>query len=167
MSRDGGVMPPLAVFGINVLLTSVSCVVFAALYLWPRLRGMAREQALVRLVAPHMFFRFIGLSFVVPGLVSPQLPEAFAAPAAYGDAIAGILAIIATFALLRAASWAIPAVWIFNIVGAADLIFAFYKGLSGNFNPGWMGAAYFLPTAIVPLLLTTHFLIFVLLVRCE
>ena len=30
-------------------------------------------------------FRFVGLSFLIPGVVSPDLPVAFAAPAAYGD----------------------------------------------------------------------------------
>ena len=48
-----------------------------------------------------MFFRFIGLSFLVPGVVSPSLPAGFAIPAAYGDFIAGILAIVATIALVN------------------------------------------------------------------
>jgi len=43
-----------------------------------------------------MFLRFIGLSFLVPGVVSNSLPRAWAMPAGYGDFVAGILAIIAT-----------------------------------------------------------------------
>ena len=154
-----------AVFGISALMSLVSSGVFAKFYLWPRLRIMDREDALVPLVAPHMFLRFIGLSFLVPGVVSPSLPTAFAVPAAYGDFVAGILAIIATVALSRRASWAIALVWLFNVWGAADLLFAVYQGLRVQMDPGSLGAAFFIPTAIVPPLLITHGLIFWLLIR--
>jgi len=153
------------VFGISVLLNFVSSGVIARLYLWPRLRTMNREDALVLLVAPHLFLRFIGLSFLVPGVVSPSLPAAFAAPAAYGDMVAGILAIISTVGLARRASWAVPLVWVFNVWGAADLLFAFYQGPRLEIEAGAFGAAFFIPTTIVPVLLVTHFLIFRLLVR--
>jgi hypothetical protein len=39
------------------------------------------------------------LAFVVPGVVSPNLPDAFARPAAYGDLIAAILALLAVAGL--------------------------------------------------------------------
>jgi hypothetical protein len=153
------------VFGISVFMSLVSSGVVAKLYVWPRLRTMAREDALVPLVAPHMFLRFIGLGFLVPGVVSPSLPAAFAVPAAYGDLVAGILAIIATVALATRASWAIGAAWLFNVWGTADLLFAFYQGPRLQIEPGEFGAAFFIPTAVVPVLLVTHGLIFRLLVR--
>ncbi len=158
-------MNTLAIFGVSALMSLVSSVLIANLYVWPRLRGMSRDQALVLLVVPHLFLRFIGLSFLVPGVVAPTLPAAFAIPAAYGDFVAGILAIIATVALARHASWAIPAVWLFNVWGAADLLFALYQGPRAGIHPGELGAAFFLPTAIVPPLLVTHFLIFQFLIR--
>src|SRR5262245_6350975 len=154
-----------AVFGLSVLLSLVSSGVVATLYLWPFLRVMDRESSLVVLVAPHMFFRFIGLSFLAPGVVSPSLPADFAVPAAYGDMVAGLLAIIATVVLSKRAHWAIPAVWVFNVLGAADLVFAFVQGIRINIDPGALGAAFFIPTAIVPRLLITHALVFLLLVR--
>jgi len=153
------------IFGFSALMSLVSCAVIAKLYVWPWLRTRARDQALASLVAPHMFLRFIGLSFLVPGVVSPALPAAFAVPAAYGDFVAGILAIAATIALAKRASWAIAAVWVFNVWGAADLLFAFYAGPHAGLQPGNFGAAFYLPTAIVPALLVTHFLIFRLLLR--
>jgi len=124
-------------------------------------------SALVLLVTPHLFLRFIGLSFLIPGVVSPELPAAFAAPAAYGELVAGILAIIATVALSRRVSWAIGLVWVFNVWGAADLLFAAYQGPHLGIGPGEFGAAFFIPTAIVPPLLVTHALIFGLLARRE
>jgi hypothetical protein len=160
-------MDVLLIFALSALMSLVSSAVIARLYVWPWLQAKSRNQALVSLVAPHMFLRFIGLSFLVPGVVSPALPAAFAVPAAYGDFVAGILAIIATIAVAKHVSWAVPAVWLFNVWGAADLLFAFYQGLHAGLQPGTLGAAYYLLTAIVPLLLTTHFLIFRLLTRKE
>lgn len=155
------------IFAFSALMSLVSCSVIAKLYVWPWLRARARDQALVSLVAPHMFIRFLGLSFLVPGVVSPALPAAFAVPAAYGDFVAGILAIAATIALAKRASWAIAAVWVFNVWGAADLLFAFYSGPHAQIQPGTLGAAFYLPTAIVPSLLVTHLLVFRLLLRKE
>ena len=132
------------------------------LYIWPWLRTRERDDALVPLVLPHAF-RFIGLSFLVPGVVSPSLPSAFAAPAAYGDLVAAVLAVAATMALSRRAPLATLLVWLFNVWGAADLLFAFYQGRL--IDAGMLGAAFFIPTVVVPPLLVTHGLIFWLLIR--
>src|SRR5262245_33082240 len=51
-----------------------------------------RIDALRPLLVLHAF-RFIGLSFLVPGVVSPDLPLAFARDAAFGDIVAAILAL--------------------------------------------------------------------------
>jgi len=152
-------------FAISALASAVSSVTVATLYVWPRLRSAKPNQALAILVAPHLFLRFFGLSLLVPGVVAAALPAAFAAPAAYGDLVAGSLAIVATVALARQAVWARAAVWSFNIWGAADLIYAGVQGVRILPGPGSLGAAFFLPTAIVPPLLVTHALIFLVLVR--
>lgn len=154
-----------ALFGLSGLMSLVASTVAARVYAWPRLRDMDRDRALALLVSPHLFFRFIGLSFLVPGVASPSLPSAFAVPAAYGDLVAGIMAIVATLALAGGASWAIAIVWLFNVWGAADLLFAGYQGAQLQIDPGAFGATFFIPTAIVPPLLVTHGLIFWLLVR--
>jgi len=158
-------MNPRAAFGLSTLMSLLSSIVFAVLFAQPWLRNINTEQALIWLVAPHMFIRFMGLSFLVPGVVSGSLPKAWAVPAGYGDFIAGILAIIATAALARNASWAIAAVWLFNVWGFADLMFAFYKGARINLEPGALGAGFYIVTAIVPPLLVSHALIFELLMR--
>jgi hypothetical protein len=53
-------------------------------------------------------------------------------------------------------------VWALNIVGTVDLLNAFYQGnrLGLGTTPGLQGAAYFIPTVLVPLLLVTHALMF-------
>src|SRR5438445_12245287 len=143
-------MDSKAIIGISVVLNFVAFAKVAQLYIWPRLQAMRREEALNALVAPHMF-RFVGLSFLVPGVVSPALPAGFAIPAAYGDLAASLLAIVATMALSARASWALAAVWLFNVEGTIDLLFAFYQGLIGvRLAPGVLGAAVYIPTVIVP-----------------
>lgn len=154
-----------AAFGLSILMSLLSSIVVAILFVWPWLRTTNQQQALIWLVAPHMFLRFIGISFLVPGVVSGALPKAWAVPAGYGDFVAGVLAIIAGVALAETAAWATVAVWIFNIWGAADLLFAFYKGARVRLEPGSLGAAFYIVTAIVPPLLVSHALLFALLLR--
>jgi hypothetical protein len=102
----------------------------------------------------------IGLSFLVPGVVSLSLPPAFAMPAAYGYLAAGILAMIAASPLWIRTSWAISIVWVFNVWRAFDLLYAVYQGQIGvSIGPGALGAAFFIPTLVVPPLLVTHGLI--------
>jgi len=139
--------------------------IVTTVYIWPRLRVMRRADALIPLVIPHTF-RFLGLSFLVPGVVSPSLSPAFAIPAAYGDLVAAILAVVATLALAARAFWSIPMVWVFNIWGVLDLLHAIYQGQIGvGIAPGSLGAAFFIPTVVVPPLLVTHGLIFWILLR--
>ena len=154
-----------ALFGLSIIVSFVASGIVAWLFLWPWLRGKPRDDALVPVLVPHAF-RFIGLSFLVPGVVSPTLSPAFAAPAAYGDLIAAVLAVAAIFSLRSRAIWAIALIWVFNLWGTVDLINAYYQGaLGARIGPGSLGAAFFIPTVLVPPLLVIHGLIFRLLVR--
>jgi hypothetical protein len=158
-------MTTAALFGLSILMNFVASGILTKLYTLPRLRVMNREEALLPLVAPHMF-RFVGLSFLVPGVVSTSLSTDFARPAAYGDLAAALLAVIAVLALSARASWALPIVWIFNLWGTIDLLYAIYQGQIGvRIDPGSLGAAFYIPTVVVPPLLVTHGLIFWLLLR--
>jgi hypothetical protein len=152
-------------FGLSILMSFIAFGTVTKLYVWPRLLVMRREEALLPLVVPHTF-RFIGLSFLIPGVVSPSLSPAFAVPAAYGDLAAAILALVATLALSARASWAIPIVWVFNLWGAVDLLHAIYQGQIGaRIGPESLGAAFYIPTVVVPALLVMHALIFWQLLR--
>ena len=83
-----------------------------ARYIWPELRLRRRAEALRPLLILHSL-RFIGLAALVPGVVSPDLPPAFADAAAYGDIIAGILASLSLLLLPSAAG--IVVAWIFSL----------------------------------------------------
>ena len=108
-------------------------------------------------------FRFIGLAFLVPGVVSPDLPRAFATSAAFGDIVAAALALLSLLSLRSAPGLLIA--WIFNVWGTVDLVNAFYQANATGLTPGQLGATYFIPTLIVPLLLITHGLAFRVLLQ--
>src|SRR5215471_17400805 len=155
-------MPSLALFQISIAFSFIAWGIVLAQYLWPELRRQSRADALRPLILLHCF-RFVGLSFLVPGVVSPDLPSAWALPAAYGDLIAAVLALLALAALKSRLGIAL--VWVFNLWGTADLLYAFYQGNQVGLEPGQLGAAYFIVTVLVPLLLSTHGLVFRLLLQ--
>jgi hypothetical protein len=144
-------------FFVSVAFGLVAWAIVATQYLWPKLRLLDRVEALRPVLVLHSF-RFVGLAFLVPGVVSPDLPSAFAHSAAYGDLIAAALALLSLASLRSAAGVAI--VWLFNIWGTADLFDAFYQANHAGLMAGQLGAAYFIPTLVVPLLLITHGLAF-------
>jgi hypothetical protein len=149
-------------FFVSIAFSFVAWGIVAARYIWPEIRDRQRAEALRPLLLLHSF-RFIGLSFLVPGVVSPDLPAAFAHSAAYGDIIAAIFA-LATLLLLPGAA-GVAAAWIFNVWGLADILNAFYQANRAGLLAGQLGAAFFLPTLVVPLLLITHALGFRVLLQ--
>jgi hypothetical protein len=157
---------PQLVFGISVVFSFVVWGIVTYEYIWPALGSQPRADALRPILLLHSF-RFVGLAFVVPGVVSSDLPIAFAGPAAYGDLTTAILALLALATRRRPVG--IILVWAFNILGSADLLYALYQGdrTGVGLAPGLQGAAYFIPTVLVPLLLITHGVVFRLLLQRE
>jgi len=155
-------MLPQLCFFVSIAFAFIAWGIVAKRYVWPKLRLLQRADALRPLLVLHSF-RFIGLAFLVPGVVSPDLPPAFAHSAAYGDIIAAILALLSLASLPSAAGVVI--VWIFNLWGTADLLSAFYHANSAGLVPGQLGVTYFIPTLAVPLLLITHAMVFRILLQ--
>src|SRR5215510_173999 len=133
-------MPLRAMFGISVILSFISWGIIAKRYIWPALRRVPRTEALRPILLLHSF-RFVGLVFLIPGVVSPDLPIAFARPAAYGDLATAILALLAVGTLRSKLGTMLT--WAFNVVGSVDLLYAFYQGNRTRVGhaPGLQGAA--------------------------
>ena len=154
-------MNPQQIFGLQVLLSFLVYGLVARWYVTPRLASRPLHAALQPLLVLHAS-RHLGMVFLVPSVVGPALPAAFAVPAAYGDLLAGLLALAAIVALRARSRIALPLTWLFNVVGLLDLINAFYQGLTHDVQ---LGPAYFIPTFIVPALAITHVMMFRMLVR--
>jgi hypothetical protein len=155
-------MLPQLCFFVSIAFAFVAWGIVAKRYIWPNLRHRPQAEALRPLLILHSF-RFIGLAFLVPGVVSADLPSAFAHSAAYGDIVAATLALLALASLPRRAGVVIA--WIFNLWGSADLLNAFYQANDAGLVPGQLGVTYFFPTLVVPLLLITHGLAFRILLQ--
>ena len=155
-------MPPQLCFFVSITFGFIAWGIVAIRYIWPKLRLLRRAEALRPLLTLHSF-RFIGLAFLVPGVVSPGLPSAFTYSAAYGDIVAATLALLSLVSLPRAIG--VVMAWIFNLWGSADLLNAFYQANNAGLLAGQLGATYFIPTLVVPLLLITHGLAFRILLQ--
>jgi len=157
-------MPSPVLFAISVTFGLAVWGTVAWQYIWPTLNKRPSPENLKPILLLHAF-RFLGLAFAVPGVVSSALPAKFAQPVAYGDLLTAALALLALATLGTRAGTVVTLV--FNTFGAADLLFAFYQGsrISLPDNPGLLGAGYFILTAYVPLLLITHGLVFRILLR--
>ena len=160
--NEGARMSTQLAFFTSIAFSVIAWAMVTSRYIWPRLRARQRSEALEPLLILHSF-RFLGLAFLIPGVVSPDLPPAFAHAAAYGDVIAATLALLSL--LTQSSGVGILLAWIFNLWGTADLLNAFYQANSTGLLPGQLGATYFIPTLVVPMLLITHVIAFRVLLQ--
>ena len=149
---------------LSLVMSLLSYILVARWYLMPWLVSVSRKRAFTPLLLFHSS-RHIGMAFLIPGVTAQALDLRFANPA-YGDLLAAFLALLALLAVRMEWSFATILVWIFNIAGTVDLLNALMQGMKYNL-PGDMGSTHFIPAVIVPALLVTHYLIFVLLIRRE
>jgi hypothetical protein len=133
-------------------------------YLWPAIKDRAPQVALTPLLL-YACLRVNGLMFLMPGLVSPQLPGAFAIPTAYGDLAAALLALLALACVRSENAAATAMVWLFNIVGLLDLIYANISTFKDQVDPTYLGVSYYLAVLNVPAMVVVHALIFAYLLR--
>lgn len=152
-------------FQIQLVLGYVAWLLCFGAYGLPWLNSMDRVAA-QRAIATLHSFRFFGLVFILPGVVSPNLPAGFAVFAAYGDLATGVLAMLALL-LVRIPRLFWPLVVASNLVGTVDLITDYYHAVQLGLpaHAEQLGAAYAIPIIYVPLLMITHIAAFYLLVR--
>ena len=158
-------MTATEIFLIDMPLGYLAWGLCIAIYVWPRLSAMGRVEAQCAIATFHSF-RFFGLVFLLPGVVGPHLPHAFAAPAAYGDLAAALLAILALLTVrVRFLFW--PLVLAFNLVGLADLVTDTVIAVRTDLPSaaGQLGMAYAILMLYVPALFWTHLLALWLLLR--
>jgi hypothetical protein len=151
-------------FFVSYAVAFLASGLIAKWYVWPAIREHEPKVALTPLLL-YACLRVNGLMFLMPGLVSPDLPRAFAVPTAYGDLTAVVLALLALACLRTTNSLAIPMVWLFNVAGLLDLIYANISTFKDNVDPAQLGASYYLAVINVPAMVVVHVIIFVYLLR--
>jgi hypothetical protein len=158
-------MSPEILFQTHLVLGYVAWLLCFGVYIWPRLKAMDHFEA-QRAIATLHSFRFFGLVFILPGVVSPNLPASFAMFAAYWDFAVAVPAMLALLTVrIRPLFWLF--VVAFNLVGFVDVILDYYHAVQVDLpaKAGELGAAYAIPIIYVPLLMITHVVAFYLLVR--
>ena len=151
-------------FVLSVFGALIASFVVANIYVWTPLRSLPRYRAL-RILASLHAFRFLGMNFIVIGFVSPALSSAVGNQIAWGDFVAAVLALFSIAALTWRWPIAIPIVWISNLWGTADLLNAYYKGVTQVADVALFGPGIYIPALFVPILLTAHTFAFMLLLK--
>jgi hypothetical protein len=168
--EQSGLEEPMNSGEIFAIETIGGLVVFTLIAVWywaPRLSRFAPVNALTALLLLHAF-RTAGLTIIVPEVgIDPNLPRSFAIPAAYGDLIAAILALIAIAALRNRIPLAALIVWIFSLEGMGDLLNALVQGWRIDLTSYQLGPTWFIFTLLVPALWVTHVMIVMILIRAH
>ena len=146
---------------VNLICSTVVFYACARIYILPKIKGSNPQSLLVPILILHSM-RHLGLMFLTRGATSAGMPPEFAYPAAIGDFLTAVLAFIAIPVTVKSLpGWRIL-IWVFNIVGTADLISAITLATVYG-APVYMGAAYWIPAFWVPALIVTHYVVFIVL----
>ncbi|HEY3249429.1 MAG TPA: hypothetical protein VGK88_14210 [bacterium] len=157
-------MDSFQVFGVQFAVSLLVYGLIARWYLSPRLAAATLPVALTPLLLQHAL-RTLGATLLVPGVVGSDVPRGFAEQVAYGDLLAALLALLALWAVRSRWSIALLLVWLFNLEGFIDLLNALYVGIKLDVSHAMLGAAWYIPTFVVPALLVTHLMMFSMLLR--
>jgi hypothetical protein len=146
---------------VNLVLSTLVFWAAARIYVLPKLAQWSPRSVVLPILLLHSF-RHLGLMFLAPGGTYAGMPPQFAHPAAFGDLLAAVLAAAAIVPVAKNARSAPLLVWIFNLVGTADLLLAITLATTYGAT-AFMGPAYWIPAFWVPALLVTHYLAFMVL----
>ena len=155
-------MPAPIVLVIDFTFALIAYALVAHWYVLPALAERPLRSSLPPLLLIHLL-RPISLWLLVPGvIVKRTIPIGFAQGTAFGDLLAAALALVAALLVRAESKLAIPAVWLFNIVGFVDVLRNCVTGLLLG-SPPHMGAAVLIPAFGVPAIIVSHGLIFKIL----
>lgn len=157
-------MSPLVILFIQMVLTLIIISLIARWFVVPRLSQLPVERALVPLVLVHTF-RYVLLAVFVPPVVDAMRPGEAASLMAYGDLISALLALIAVLALRFRWPGRLALTWFFSFVGVADIIHAIARILGDQLYTFNLGTLWFVITFFAPILVVTHIMILVILVK--
>ena len=145
----------------------------AVLLAWwrlPSVHAFFARLGLRAYLAPHVLRAFVGAGFLVE-YSRGMLPEEFAMRGGVGDIIAGVLATLALF-IPDHAVWRRKALWIVNTVGLVDILIVLvtaqrilFFGDPASFKSFNQAPWPMIPFFLVPIIISTHILLFWRLAR--
>jgi hypothetical protein len=112
------------IINLQALTGTVAIILGFKYWIQPRISKLPIHEALLPFVYLNTF-RYLGLSFMAKEQFYNGFPSDFLTTVGLLDFATSILAISSVIALKNKWNFAIPLVWIFNIVGFGDLITAF------------------------------------------
>ena len=149
------------IFLLAFIIAISSWTALAYYWIYPWLRRKPKMDALTILVVPQML-RYVGLALLVPGLVGPLIVRSVATQIATLDALTAVLALISFVALSTKARFALPFVWLMNIVGFGDLMSSVIRASVVDISPQ-LYSAWYVVTLSMPFLLVMHVVSFIIL----
>lgn len=117
-------MDNFTIINLQAIIGTIALVLAFNWWLKPRMNKLSIHDALLPFVFLNSF-RYLGLSFMAKEQFYDGFPQEFLNTVGLLDFSTAVLAILASIALKKKWSFALPLVWIFNILGFGDLITAF------------------------------------------
>jgi len=117
-------MDNFLIINLQAMTGTVAIILGFRYWIQPRIAKRSLHEALLPFVFLNTF-RYLGLSFMAKEQFYDGFPTEFLTTVGLLDFTTAILAIIAAIALKNKWRFAIPLVWLFNVVGFGDLITAF------------------------------------------
>ncbi len=145
-------MSPLTLLPAQMAASVVSFALLVMCVLWPWLRTLTRERALLVLVWPQTL-RHLGATMLSPFVANAALSTDFTHAVALGDAATMLFAGATVLALHRKSRAAIPLAWVTSLVGLADLLHNFVLArihqVAPHLGPQWYVIAFGVPAMLV------------------
>ncbi|RNC85102.1 MAG: hypothetical protein ED556_11085 [Winogradskyella sp.] len=150
-------------FTIINLQTFTALIMIYLFFRWwvtPRITNLSIYDVLLPLVFVHSL-RYLGMMFMVDNqMIYDDFPKDIGQTIGLWDFSVAILAMITSYTLKIKWKYAIPLVWVFNIYGFVDLMYAFPNTFGLEFYNYDIGGIWFLFVIVGPFMTFTHFYIF-------
>ena len=150
---------------MQLLLTLPVCILVILWYVWRAFIKLPLNSALIPLLFVHVF-RYLGLTLLVPCMFDQRLPSDYLNASAYGDRLAGALALPSIVALRNMWRLAIPLVWVFSFLGFGDLLNGL-RILQVNLPKFNLGTIWYIYTFYAPIIILSHLMIFWILIKSK
>lgn len=143
-----------SVLVLQFVLSLIAWSSIAVVLVRPQLEKLEPRRALRWLLAPQML-RHIGMSLLADGVTRGDLPAEFVTSVATGDLITMIAATLAFVMLGRPGRTGLVLAAAATLIGAVDLLHNVRLGMVLDAAPK-LGAAWFIVSMLVPLMLVAH-----------